>query len=117
MEGREGEKAGGREERKERRKKKEGQKEEKRKIGSHQVSAISRHLQVVTVVWQLVELGIPNSHCLPRKGHAVLALASLDLTLQEHVGHFQARSVPGLPSASACRVRRLESSLSSPDNG
>lgn len=67
MEGREGEKAGGREERKERRKKKEGKKEEKRKIGSHQVSAISRCLQVVTAVWQLVELGIPNSTVCPGK--------------------------------------------------
>lgn len=69
MEGREGEKAGGREDRKQRgKKKKEGQKEEKRKIGSHQVSAISRHLQVVTVVCQRVELlGIPNPIVCPGK--------------------------------------------------
>ena len=67
MERREGEKAGGKEERKEG-KKKEGEKEEKRKIGSLQVSAISRHLQVVTVVCQLIELlGIPNSIVCPGK--------------------------------------------------
>ena len=69
MEGREGEKAGGREDRKERgKKKKQGQTEETRKIGSHQVSAISRHLQVVTVVCQRVELlGIPNPIVCPGK--------------------------------------------------
>lgn len=52
-------------------KKKEGKKrkkEEKRKIGSLQVSAISRHLQVVTVVCQLIELlSIPNSIVCPGK--------------------------------------------------
>lgn len=57
----------GRQERK-REKKKEGQKEEKRKIDSHQVSAISWHLQVVTVVCQWVELlGIPNPIVCPGK--------------------------------------------------
>ena len=67
--GRKGRRKGRKERKKEKRKKgKKGRKEEKRKIGSLQVSAISRHLQVVTVVCQLIELlGIPNSIVCPGK--------------------------------------------------